>query len=278
MSPTSTTSALPSLPLPSDAKRIVTRRRAGRAISAGRAAARGSCSLACVRSGLPVGSCTLTVLCGAVSTTLIRYCSGLSFSSVFQNVSSLDRKPFSRSFLRHVGVGIGEADEIDAGRAIAIDDGEAGAVERQADAAPRAIERIVDDELRHAVAALLEARMTGAAAAARRRRGRDRLRFRRAEADHQPRQHLRFEIRIRRHHRPRECRRAANCRSSPSAPAPCRDATRRSRRCPARCRARCACGTCRACTSNRTRRCTCRCTCAARPAESRRGFRPSRFP
>src|SRR3954468_16717733 len=52
---------------------------------------------------------------------------------------------------RHVGVGIGIANEIDAGRTIAVDDGEARAVEGEPDAAPRAIERIVDDQLRRAV-------------------------------------------------------------------------------------------------------------------------------
>ena len=59
--------------------------------------------------------------------------------------------------------------------------------------------------------------------------------------------------RVRRHHRPGEAGGRRPCRSSSSAPAPCRDARRRSRPCRARCRARCACGTCRACRSCRRR-------------------------
>src|SRR5579862_3666670 len=49
-------------------------------------------------SGLPVVSWTTTVLFGALSATLMRYCSGLSLSSSLRNtLMNFDRNPFCRS-------------------------------------------------------------------------------------------------------------------------------------------------------------------------------------
>src|SRR6187455_2508374 len=63
--------------------------------------------------------------------------------------------------LADVGVGIGVAHVIQAVAAVAVDDGEAAAVEREADAAPRAVEGLVDHQLRDAVVVLLDARALG---------------------------------------------------------------------------------------------------------------------
>src|SRR6202790_4960556 len=53
------------------------------------------------------------------------------------------------------------ADEIESFRTVAIDDRKAGAIEREPDAAPCAIERIIHDQLREAVAAFLDSRAIG---------------------------------------------------------------------------------------------------------------------
>src|ERR1700676_680822 len=92
------------------------------------------------------------------------------------------------------------ADEIESFRTVAIDDGKAGAIERESDPTPRAIERIIDDQLREAVAALLDSRAIGCIG-----HGRHRcrsLRRRRAEGEHQAFQKLGLELRIRRHQCP----------------------------------------------------------------------------
>ena len=88
---------------------------------------------------------------------MIRYCSGLS--SVGLPEHQLVEEALV--LLRAVGLGIGIADEIGALRAVAVDDGEADAVEREADAAPRAVEAVVDDELARAARFLLEPRALG---------------------------------------------------------------------------------------------------------------------
>src|SRR5688572_11909209 len=94
-----------------------------------------------------------------------------------------------------VDLRIDVAHEIDAFRAVAILDGEADAVEREADSAPRAIELLVQHEPR-AVGRLLE---RGARRLRRRCRGHLRLRLLLlyAEAHHHPPQHLRFQLGIR---------------------------------------------------------------------------------
>src|SRR6266851_3636380 len=92
------------------------------------------------------------------------------------------------------------ADEIESFRTVAIDDRKAGAIEREPDAAPRAVECIIDDQLREAVAALLDSRAIGCVG-----HGRHRfrsLRGRRAESEHQAFQKLGLELGIRRHQCP----------------------------------------------------------------------------
>src|SRR6476660_1769945 len=133
--PTSTTSALPSLPLPSDAKRIVTRWRPvalfqlvaqqRENLVARLRAVRGAVGILHADGALRSGLDDLDpVLLGLVLLV------GLPEVQHFRQEALL------AVLLRHVGVGIGEPDEINAGRAIAIDDGEAGAVECQPDPSP----------------------------------------------------------------------------------------------------------------------------------------------
>ena len=164
-------------------------------------------------------------------------------SSVFQNMS-LSRSPRCPSWRRSRRDR--RSGRSTRPRAVAVDDGEADAVERQPHAAPRAVERVVDDELVRAVGVLVDARAwSGAIVAC--AHGRARRGLGRAELHHQPRQHLGLERRVGRHHRPHERRRRRVVDLASSAPAPCRDARCRSRPCRARRRARSACGTCRAC-------------------------------
>jgi hypothetical protein len=59
-------------------------------------------SLAGVLSGVPLGSCTVTVLCGAASTTAMRYCSVFSASS-YRQTMSFASKPWSRSLISASG-------------------------------------------------------------------------------------------------------------------------------------------------------------------------------
>ena len=157
-------------------------------------------SLAGLRSGVPLGSWTVTTLRGAASATAIRYCSGRSPSSL-RNTDSA-REPALVLALAHVGFRIGVADVVEAARPVAVDDGEAAAVERESDTAPGAVEGLIDDQPRRAVGRLLDAgaiRLRGRLRD--RRRG---LRFGGAELHHQPRQHLGFEARVGRHQRPGE--------------------------------------------------------------------------
>src|SRR5438477_5762010 len=101
---------------------------------------------------------------------------------------------------------IGVADEILALRAVAIDDGEADPIERQANAAPRAIEAVVEHELIDAIRRLLQLRPLRRAAPRRWSARRIvRLRFRNAESHHQAREPLGVEAGVGRQHRPREC-------------------------------------------------------------------------
>ncbi len=103
---------------------------------------------------------------------------------------------------------IGVADEVLALRAVAVDHGEADAVEREADAAPRAVEAVVEHELVHAVGRLLQlGALLHRAARAGRTERLGRLRIRHAEAHHQPAEPFRVEPGIRRHQRPGERRR-----------------------------------------------------------------------
>src|ERR1700674_3524897 len=105
------------------------------------------------------------------------------------------------TFLFFLGkVWIRIANKIQSFRTVAIDDGEAGAIERESNAAPRAVECIVDDQLREAVAALFDSRAIGCIG-----HGRQRLRSlrrRRAEGEHQALQKLGLELGIRRHEGP----------------------------------------------------------------------------
>ena len=114
-----------------------------------------------VRSGSPFGSCTVTTEFGGASATLIRYCSGRSFSSVFQNMQLRRASPQSRAFAAS-RIRIGIADEVDAAAAVAVDHGEAGAVEREPDAAPRAVERVVDRRAAYAPSAPFSMRAASA--------------------------------------------------------------------------------------------------------------------
>src|ERR1700693_3669783 len=59
-------------------------------------------------------------------------------------------------FLPRSQVRIRVADKIQSFRTVTIHDGKAGAIEREADATPRAVESIVDDQLRLAVAAFFD--------------------------------------------------------------------------------------------------------------------------
>ena len=85
---------------------------------------------------------------------MIRYCSGFS-TSVLPEHELVQEALF---LLGAIGVGIGVADEIGALRSIAVDDGEADAIEREADAAPCPVEAVVDDELARAVRAAFSRR------------------------------------------------------------------------------------------------------------------------
>src|SRR5450631_3437843 len=92
------------------------------------------------------------------------------------------------------------ADKIETLRTVAIDDRKAGAIEREPDAAPRAVERILDDQLRLAVAALFDMRLIGPVGHRRhRRRG---FGCRRAESQHQALEKLGLELGIRWKQRP----------------------------------------------------------------------------
>src|SRR5665213_3723913 len=107
--------------------------------------------------------------------------------------------------LRHVDFGVRITDVVQALRAVAVDDSEPGTVERQADAPPRAIERVVDDELRAAILRLLDACMVGLCG--RLCDGRDRLRLARAEAFHQLCEHFSLDLRTARGRSPLKSRR-----------------------------------------------------------------------
>src|SRR5512132_884557 len=179
VSPTSTTRPLPSLPLPSDAKRIGRSRRPCRLLElvaqqrqdalarlrAIRVARRILAAHGALRRGLDDLDPVLFRLVLVVG---------------LPERQELRQKAFLAVLARHVGVGIGEAHEIDSGRAIAIDDGEAAAVERETHATPRAIERIVDDQRGNTVG-LLQPRVSRRGGRRCGRRCRDRLRLRRPE-------------------------------------------------------------------------------------------------
>src|SRR5262249_42616746 len=180
VAPHSATSPLPSLPLPIDAKRIIGGSRrdvASRDLSAfdsirvGRAT-RGSLLLelvlqerqdALARLGL-VGAAvrvlhahdTLLLRLGDLDPVVL----DLFLVVLLPEHELLDPAIFL-VLLRHLRIGIGVADEVHAVRAVAVDDGEPRAIEREAHTAPRAVERIVDQELRAAVTGLLETRAIG---------------------------------------------------------------------------------------------------------------------
>src|ERR1700682_1636653 len=92
------------------------------------------------------------------------------------------------------------AEKIQSFGTVTIDDGKAGAIEREPDSTPRAVERIVDDQLRHAVAALFDSRAIGGVVHRRHRLGG--FRRSRAESEHETLQKLGLELGIRGHHRP----------------------------------------------------------------------------
>ena len=147
-------------------------------------------------SGLPCESSTATVLVALPSAvTLTRYLARPAPSSFLPKLNSLAKKPGSS---RPAKAGIDVANEVHALGAVAVLDGEAAAVERQADAAPGAVEAVVDLQGRagpvgeHAGAC----RRRPAATAA--RGGDHRLGFLvlGAELDHQARQELGLERRI----------------------------------------------------------------------------------
>src|SRR6266550_2543531 len=92
------------------------------------------------------------------------------------------------------------ADVIEPFRTVAIDDRKAGAIECEADAAPCAVERIIDDQLRETVAGLFDSRAIGCVVhRCHRFCG---LRRRRAESEHQAFQKLGLELGIRGHQCP----------------------------------------------------------------------------
>src|SRR4030095_4791392 len=174
--PASTTSPLPSLPLPSDAKRtpasallqLVLEKRqdllAGRGL-VGRAV-RILDRHDAARVGLRDADLVLLGL----------------FALVLPEHELREQSLVARRRLR-----IGITDEVLALRAVAIDDGETDAVEREPDAGPRAVEAVVEHELIDAVGCLLKlGTLLRRAAGACRLHGRNRLRFRHPEADHQP--------------------------------------------------------------------------------------------
>src|SRR5665213_181229 len=107
--------------------------------------------------------------------------------------------------LRPVDFGMRLTDVVQALRAIAVDDGEPGTVEREPDTAPCAIERVVDDELRAAILRLINMCMVGLRRRLRDRR--DRLRLARTEAFHQPREHFSLDLRTARGRSPLKSRR-----------------------------------------------------------------------
>src|ERR1700682_1791371 len=92
------------------------------------------------------------------------------------------------------------ADKIQSFRSVTIDDGKAGAIEREPDATPRAVECIVDDQLRLAVAAFFDSCAIGCVDHRRHRLGG--FRRRRAESEHETFQKLGLELGIRGHHGP----------------------------------------------------------------------------
>src|ERR1700682_5751536 len=92
------------------------------------------------------------------------------------------------------------ADKIQSFRTVTIDDGKAGAIEREPDATPRAVECIVDDQLRLAVAAFFDSCAIGCVDHRCHRLGS--FRRRRAESEHETFQKLGLELGIRGNHRP----------------------------------------------------------------------------
>ena len=78
--------------------------------------------------------------CRSVSrrVTWMRYCAALTFESFENQPAMRPKKPLS--FSLHLGLGIGVAHEVQALLPVAVLDGEADAVEREADAAPGAVE------------------------------------------------------------------------------------------------------------------------------------------
>src|SRR6187455_656965 len=151
--PASTTSPLPSLPLPNDAKRI---------------SVRASLQLVLEQREDPVARRRLVRRALWVLHRHEAARRGLDdrdpvLLRLLGFVLAPERKLRDPALvaLADVGVGIRIADEVQAVAAVAVHDREPAAVEREADAAPGAVERLVDDELRDAVLVLLDARAFG---------------------------------------------------------------------------------------------------------------------
>src|ERR1700730_11940607 len=191
VAPASTSRPLPSLPLPRQAKRtllelILEQRKDPFAVcravhGAGRILHRDQAAGIGLRYHYPVLFRFLRLL-------------GLPELHLVERVG----QPALFFFLRQVRIRV--ADVIESFRTVAIDDSKAGAIECQPDAAPRAIERIIDDQLREAVAALLDSRAIGCVVQGCHRFGS--LRRGRAESEHQALQKLGLELGIRRHQCP----------------------------------------------------------------------------
>src|SRR5450755_289343 len=91
------------------------------------------------------------------------------------------------------------ADKIESLRTVAIDDGKASAIERESNATPRAVERVIDDQLRLPID-LFDARAIGRVGHSCHRLGS--LRRRRAEREHQALEKFGLDLRIRGRGRP----------------------------------------------------------------------------
>src|ERR1700694_4250627 len=155
VAPTSTSRPLPSLPLPSDAKRMPLSRAWSK-----RARARSLELVLQQREDLvAVGRAirdARRVLDRDDAGRIGLSHEGAILLRFFLVVALPELELIEPAFLLGIEVGVGIAHEVQPLGTVAVDDGEAGAVEREAYAPPRPIERVVDDETAGAIAAFFD--------------------------------------------------------------------------------------------------------------------------